>query len=126
MYFSNQKKFLRHRINSRDKKLNELEKESQKTTNIFNSKIRELENQLKSTNGILNKIKSLKISFDKINTMNLKEEEKMMKIKQINEYINKISSLKKEILIKGIIEGNLKPDNQIQNMDKIKIPSRII
>ena len=110
MYFSNQKKFLRHRINSRDKKLNELEKESKKTTNKFNSKIRELENQLKSTNDILNKIKSLKISFDKINTMNLKEEEKMMKIKQINEYINKISLLEKEIFIKGIIEANLKPE----------------
>ena len=106
MHLSNPKKFLRNKIHSRDKKLNELEKESQKTTNKFNSKIRELENQLKSTNDILNKIKSLKITFDKINTMNLKEEEKMMKIKQINEYINKISLFKKEILIKGIIEGN--------------------
>ena len=83
-------------IKNKGGKLNELEKESQKTTNKFNSKIGELEKQLKSTNDILNKIKSLKNSFDKINAMNLKEGEKLMKIKQINESINKISEYKIE------------------------------
>jgi len=145
MDFNKQKKNLQYRPNSRDKRLNEFQKESQKTTYKFNSKISELENQLKSTNDILSKIKSLKITFDKINSMNLKIGEKMMKIKQINEYINKNSLLKKEIpkykivekesifiphkekeplknqkVYRFEVEGNIRPKNKIQNIDKIE------
>jgi len=98
---------------NKGEKINELKKESQKTAIKFNYKIKELENQL-------NKIKSLKISFDKINSMNLKEEEKLMKIKQINESINEISVLKKEIL-----ENKIQVIDTLNKFSKPKDPLEI-